>query len=210
MEEGPNGEISIVPSNTEEILMIPYHRRNIVFHFDIGEEHGGELIPFDNLTDQSDVVKIYNEYFFDDNNSWRRGIFHYGVFIYLCNPNGYAFRGEGEPFWGYGPGTNSFVISSKNMVRLSDKNSKSLAYIYASSIMHEMGHNFGIRWGNPFGCDARFSVKPWQIGFWLFFNYKSIMNYIYTYIILDYSDGSHGRRDYDDWSNIDLTYFELD
>jgi len=34
------------------------------------------------------------------------------------------------------------------------------------------------------------------------------MNYRYTYSILDYSDGSHGKIDYDDWENIDLTYFE--
>ena len=25
---------------------------------------------------------------------------------------------------------------------------------------------------------------------------------------MDYSDGSHGIRDFDDWNNIDLTYFQ--
>jgi hypothetical protein len=35
------------------------------------------------------------------------------------------------------------------------------------------------------------------------------MNYRYTIHILDYSDGSHGKRDYDDWGNIDLTWFEI-
>jgi hypothetical protein len=34
------------------------------------------------------------------------------------------------------------------------------------------------------------------------------MNYQYTYRIFDYSDGTHGWGDYDDWGNIDLTYFE--
>jgi len=210
MEEGPNGEQSIVPEDTGELLKNPFHRRNIVFHLDVGYENGGEIIPFDNETDQTEVKEIYNKYFLhDDKDNWRRSVFHYGVFVYLCKPNGYAFSGDGSQFWGYGPGTNSFVIASKNMERLSEKTLKPLNYIYASSIMHETGHNFGIRWGHPFGCDARFSYKPWQIGFWLYFNYKSIMNYIYTYSILDYSDGSHGRRDYDDWANIDLTYFEI-
>ena len=210
MEEGPNGEQSIIPENTGELLKNPFHRRNIVFHLDIGDENGGEIIPYDNETDQTEVIELYNKYFLhNDTDNYRRSVFHYGLFVYLCKPNGYAFRGDGSSFWGYGPGTNSFVIASKNMERLSDKTLKPLSYIYASSIMHETGHNFGIRWGNPFGCDARFSYKPWQIGFWLYFNYKSIMNYIYTYSILDYSDGSHGRRDYNDWANIDLTYFEI-
>ena len=34
------------------------------------------------------------------------------------------------------------------------------------------------------------------------------MNYRYVYSgLTDYSDGSHGKNDYDDWANIDLTYF---
>jgi hypothetical protein len=74
--------------------------------------------------------------------------------------------------------------------------------------MHETGHNFGIRFGEPFGCDCWIGKYPWQICFWFIRNYKSIMNYQYTYNIFDYSDGSHGRGDYDDWANIDLTYFE--
>jgi hypothetical protein len=35
------------------------------------------------------------------------------------------------------------------------------------------------------------------------------MNYHYTYKILDYSDGSNGGRDFDDWSNLDFNYFEI-
>jgi len=75
--------------------------------------------------------------------------------------------------------------------------------------MHEMGHNFGIRGGNPPGCDNRGCIYPWRLGFWLYWNYKSCMNYRYTYKIFDYSDGSHGIRDFDDWKEIDLTYFEI-
>jgi len=210
MQEGPNGELSIVPEDALELIKKPYHRRNIVLHVDTGIECGGEVIPFDEDTNQNEVTDIYNNYFLHNNKSnWRRGVFHYGVFVYLCQPNGYAFKGDGSPFWGYGPGTNSFVIASKNMYRLAEKTQKSVSYIYASSVVHEMGHNFGIRWGHPFGCDGRFTIKPWQIGFWLFNNYKSIMNYRYTYSILDYSDGSHGIFDFNDWTNIDLSYFEV-
>jgi hypothetical protein len=34
------------------------------------------------------------------------------------------------------------------------------------------------------------------------------MNYRYIFEIVDYSDGSHGRWDYDDWSRIDLRKFQ--
>jgi hypothetical protein len=210
MDEGPNGELSMVPEETYYLLKRPFHKRNIVIHIDSMID-GGDIIPFKNYTSHDEVLNYYNIYFMNNNTSnWRRSVFHYGVFVYLCKPNGYGFIGEGKPFsgFGYGPGTNSFVIASKNMYRLSDKTGKTPAYIYASSIMHEMGHNFGIRNGNPPGCDAHRAIKPWQPLFWVYLNYKSIMNYIYTYSILDYSDGSHGRRDHDDWNAIDLSHFE--
>ena len=212
MEDGPNGEKSILPELTKEILKNPFHRRNIVFHVDTGEINGGELIPFDDKSDQDEILKIYRDYFTHNNESnWRRGVFHYGIIVNLCNMKGYAFSGDTPPYWGYIPGTNGFVISSSQMEKNTHKlllRTKTLEYLYASAIMHETGHNFGIRFGEPFGCDCWIGKYPWQICFWFIRNYKSIMNYQYTYSIFDYSDGSHGRGDYDDWANIDLTYFE--
>lgn len=211
MEESPDGITSIIPNEARELLKNPFHRRNIVFHIDSGEFDGGEILPFDDTVDFEEVREIYqNNFLNNDENNWKRGVFHYGIIAYDCSPGGYGFSGDVSPYMGYIPGTNGFVISSKHM----EKNNrliilKSLGYCYGSAIMHEMGHNFGMRWGNPFGCDAQRSKKPWQLGFWIYRNYKSIMNYRYTYKIFDYSDGSHGHRDSDDWENIDLTYFEI-
>ena len=41
-------------------------------------------------------------------------------------------------------------------------------------------------------------------------NYRSVMNYYYIYdkTLVDYSDGSHGNGDFDDWSFINLTFFQ--
>jgi len=209
MEDGPDGISGIVPDDAKELMKTPFHRRNIVIHFDTGEQEGGEIIPFDDEVTQDEVLDIYQKYFLHNGIlDWRRGIFHYGFFVYHIKPNGYAFRGDGNPFWGYGPGTNSFIISSRLMVRMAEKVSKPVSYIFAASIMHEMGHNFGIRFGNPIGCDNSRTVKPWYLSFWLFRNYKSIMNYRYTYFIMDYSDGTHGRRDFNDWEKIKIDYFE--
>lgn len=211
METGPNGEYNIVEDEAFEMLKTPFHRRNIVFHVDAGEVNGGDLVPFDDDVKSDEVIEIYENYFIkNESDAWRRGVFHYSIIVYSCNPGGYAFCGDLPPHWGYTPGTNSFMISSSLM----DKHqqnvlaSNSREYLYASCIMHEMGHNFGLRWGHPFGVDCQFGKYPWHPSYWIFGNYKSIMNYRYTYNNMDYSDGSHGRRDHDDWENIDLSYFE--
>ena len=208
MDYSPDGVKSIVPEEAKEILKKPYHQRNIIFHVD-DYLQGGQIVPFDNLTEQDEILQIYNDYFLNNqSDNWRRGVFHYSIFVYLCKPNGFAFSGDGGIFWGYGPGTNSFIVCSTTMERIANRTKKSVEYIYAASIIHEMGHNFGIRFGHPLGCDNRRSTKPWCLSFWLFNNYKSIMNYRYTYYILDYSDGTHGTRDFNDWAEIDLSYFE--
>ena len=201
-----------MPEKAKDLMKNPFHRRNIVFHLDAGEEKGGELITFEDKTDQETVLEIYNEYFIHDiENNWRRGVFHYGIIVNLVNLKGYAFSGDTPPYWGYIPGTNGFIISSSQMEKNTHKiifKDRTLEKFYGSAMMHEIGHNFGIRFGEPYGCDNWFAKYPWQISFWLIRNYKSIMNYQYTYRIFDYSDGSHGWNDYNDWENIDLTYFE--
>ena len=39
-------------------------------------------------------------------------------------------------------------------------------------------------------------------------NYKSSMSYYYKYKIFTFSDGSHGRGDFDDWGHQDLSFFK--
>ena len=86
---------------------------------------------------------------------------------------------------------------------------KNMDYLYAANFVHEMGHNFGLRWGDPFGVDCHRGRYPWQFNFWFFGRYKSVMNYRYVFNILDYSDGSHGFNDHDDWENLDFSFFEI-
>lgn len=206
MNRSSVGKASSLPAYAAELLKNPFHRRNIVFHV----ETGG-VIPLDIFTSQEDVLALYRTHFIEnEKDSWRRSVYHYGVFVHNCFPTGYSFAGDGPTFWGYLPGTNAFVVSASMMERYQMLHQEtSLDFFYASVIMHEMGHNFGIKLGTPPGCDNQFTKYPWQLGWYLYRNYKSIMNYRYTYEILDYSDGSHGKRDFDDWSYINLSYFEL-
>ena len=210
MQESPTGEQSIIPPSSFELLKNPMHRRNIVYHFDIGVINGGEIIPYQDNVPYDEIRDLYFEYFLhNDNTTWRRGVFHYGLIVYKTFPKGYGFSGDVDPFMGYLPGTNSFVISSSQMEKNTRISLKTVDYFYASAIMHEMGHTLGIRNGNPPGCDVQLSKYPWQPGWWIYRNYKSIMNYHYTYKIFDYSDGTHGDRDHDDWSALDFSHFEI-
>ncbi len=81
------------------------------------------------------------------------------------------------------------------------------AVVYASAIMHETGHVLGTFGGNTPGCDNLNSVFP-RKDWWKFRNYRSCMNYHYTYSMVDFSDGSRGKNDFDDWNRIDLTFFQ--
>ncbi|HVQ00048.1 MAG TPA: hypothetical protein VMT57_00890 [Candidatus Thermoplasmatota archaeon] len=210
MAASPSGEQSIVPADSREQLRDPFARRNIVFHFDTGEINGGEIIPYEPLVAPSEVRTLYNNYFLhNDSTAWRRGVFHWGLYVYATKPNGYGFSGDVDPMMGYNPGTNAFIISSNMMEKHARWKLRPLSYYYASATMHEMGHNMGLRSGHPPGCDDHFGAYPWQPGYWIYRTYKSIMNYRYTYHIFDYSDGSHGDRDFDDWSNLNLSYFEI-
>ncbi|MCJ7570610.1 MAG: hypothetical protein MUO82_01865, partial [Candidatus Thermoplasmatota archaeon] len=81
--------------------------------------------------------------------------------------------------------------------------------VYTSAYMHELGHTLGLNWllGHETG-----GYYPWQSLWWKARPYKSVMNYGYMYgaiwNLVDYSDGSHGKNDFDDWSNIDFDFFE--
>ncbi len=200
MEEGPNGEQTVFPYGSVELLRDAYHKHNWMYHFDDGDigEGGGELIPFDEETNDSELGDIYNEYFLHGNESfWRRGIFHYGLFIYNYHLHG------GNAF-----GTNAFQISSNYLEDKVKIPHLKRDIVYASAFMHETGHTLGIFHFNTPGCDDQMSKFPYQKNFWMWRPYKSVMNYGYMYKMVDYSDGSHGQNDFDDWNRMDLTFFQ--
>ena len=195
MAEGPNGEITYFPENSKDLIRNAFNRQNIVFHLDDGCMGGGEVIPFDALTDGRELRKMYENYFLHgDTNNWRRGVFHYGLVIYCAEGVcGFVFR------------ANAYQISSKGMEIKASNFIYNRDIVYASAYMHELGHTFDF---NPIPGHNQYCVSPWQIGWWLVRPYKSCMNYAWMYQIVDYSDGSRRSPDIDDWSRIDYTYFE--
>jgi hypothetical protein len=204
MEEGPNGEISEFPQESKELLNTAFNRQNIVLYLDDGCFGGGEPIPFDDSSTMDEIRDIYWNYFLhQDEENWRFGIFHYGLLIYNAeHHHGFGFSGRIKPV------IDSFQISALGMETKSNYPFFNRETVYASAYMHELGHTLGIYHGNTQGCD---NPKGDILGSeWLKWRpYKSVMNYGYMYRIVDFSDGSRGKNDFDDWNRIDLTYFQM-
>jgi hypothetical protein len=208
-----------VPQLAKEMFRDAFGKHNIYVAIDDyieTEMTGGELIPFQNTVNAWEEAKeLRDKYFLNrDPNNWRRGIFRYGLWVYECEGvAGFAFSGND----GY---TDSFLIKTAYADEMSSTtighilNTKNwnkadrTAQVYAGIMMHESGHVLGIHRGNTPGCDNRDTYVPTQFGWWKWANYKSAMNYRYVMEIVDYSDGSHGKNDFDDWARIDLPRFQ--
>ncbi len=198
MGVGPNGETSYFPEKAGELIQTAFNRQNIVFHLDYGTMGGHDIIPYIYMVGHDSLNQIYYDYFLHGNaNNWRRGVFHYGIVSYRSEDvAGYIFR------------NNAFQIASfghENMAK--NKTYLDRDIIYASAYMHELGHTFGF-W--PIPGHNRLSGIVGLMDWLRCLPYKSIMNYGYMYVMVDYSDGSRRSPDLDDWdpSRMLFDYFE--
>ncbi|GAF98482.1 unnamed protein product, partial [marine sediment metagenome] len=133
------------------------------------------------MADHEALQGFYWDYFLHgDENNWRRGVFHYGLVIYNSTYHGFVFWG------GVGPYLDSWQISSVVLERekVIPKIQAKRDIAFASAYMHECGHTLGIFNGNTPGCDDRSGSYPWQINWWKWRPYKSVMNYGYMYKIV--------------------------
>ena len=204
METGPNGERTQFPEESKELLRTAYDRQNIVYHLDDGCMGGGELLPFDDSATDEEIRDIYWNYFLhQDEDNWRFGVFHYGLVLYN------AERFPGFALWGgVHPVIDSYQISAVGMDKQARYPWTKREIVYASAYMHECGHTLGIFNDNTPGCDDQEGKYIWQLNWWKWRPYKSVMNYGYMYLMVDYSDGSRGKNDFDDWNRIDFTFFQ--
>jgi hypothetical protein len=214
MAKGPNGEGSTVPTESFDLIRDSYAKHNIVWHIDDGRLGGGEFIPFKEILDENELEQWYMTYFMHgDVNNWRRGVFRWAVITYNSSwAYGFAFSSNINGLFAldcfslcssYHDSRVKHIPFIDSLIRKTFDREKQRAIIYAGAMMHETGHILNIR--AP-GVDE--GAWPWQMNYWRYGPYKSVMNYRYIYTdLIDYSNGSHGKNDYDDWATIDLTYF---
>ena len=179
-----------------QMLYDAFARHSITMHIDVDEK-----LPYMERVYYGDAVDFYWDYFLhEDVNNPRHGIFHYLILVSY----GSSKRG-GHVFVGM-DNCDSILLACQyiNDWRVGD--ARKVAY--ASLFMHELGHSLGIFDDTFGGVDNESCNNPWHKGYWIYANYKSCMNYRYAFQQLDYSDGNHGRNDFDDWDNIDLAFFK--
>jgi parallel beta-helix repeat protein len=195
-----DGDASNKPPVKEITQMIDaFTRHNITLHVDIGELGGGEELPSRSFVSYADIINLYWDYFLhNDLNNPRQRIFHYGIICDYSEGPGFAVIG-----WDH---LNSFVIGAQFLTEKYPHYRRE--WVAMTSAMHEVGHTFGLIVTKYNGIDNPMSMKPIYKEFWIYSTYKSLLNYVYTFATMDFSDGSHGQGDYNDWGNLDFSFFK--
>lgn len=180
-------------------MIARFAEHDIVLHVDQGQLGGGEEIPYINDFGFDKLTELYWDYFLhNDLNNPRKNIFHYGLICSQGPGNGFAFIG-----WAH---LNSFCISADELV--GEHSIYERGWLITCGSMHETGHTLGLVADDFGGNDNHAAIKIKYPEFWYFRNYKSCMNYRYTYSILDYSDGDNGKVDYNDWEGMEFDFFK--
>jgi hypothetical protein len=210
----------ILHKESQWLLMDAFTDHQITVHIDDGwpsgyTNGGGELLPFteDYIGPFSGMASGYYKYHFPDE---RKGIFRYVLVLYDC---GWNFC-QDHKLWPDVitiPDNNGYF----NRVYIPPAATERLRRLaHGVVLMHELGHSLGLVPSYCEGIDnashaGRNNLPPIQklierINSWKYWwDYQSVMNYQkLNMYLLDYSDGSHGPRDMDDWSYIDLTFFQ--
>ena len=176
-----------------------FAEHNITLHVDTGNLSGGEEIPSRLFVSYADLISLYWDYFLhNDLNNPRQRIFHYGLICDYTEGAGFAVVG-----W---DSLNSFVIGAQLLAEKHPQYRRE--QLAMTSAMHEVGHTFGLIVTKYNGIDNHMTMKPIYKEFWIYSKYKSLMNYVYTYAMMDFSDGSHGRGDFNDWGNLNFSFFK--
>lgn len=168
--------------------------RGIKVHFDAGDLFaqsfdptsynlgGGTKVPFAEeigfAPADSTVADVY-AYKAKYMSGARRAVFYYMMFgaMQEANEDGGRSSGVGEV-----PGNDTIITLAGFSLNLNNSVQRNLLTNYqAATMMHELGHNLGLRHG---GSDSR-NLKP---------NYISVMNYLYSPIGLPTIGSSEGDR----------------
>jgi len=191
---------------TQQMIIERFSEHNITVVIDDGDietggiHPGGDILPIVGGSGKSwygqdtGYFSLFYNTKFDDN---RKGIFRYFI---ITHTGGYSYN------MNFGGCYDTMVICKdpiffKN-VGGGARTPRTQRIAQAVAMLHELGHSCGISYGHCGGVDNFLNDGTW-------YNYKSSMNYVkYGQRLFDYSDGSHGENDADDWSNLSLGHFQ--
>lgn len=196
-----------LPLYSKERVISAFSKHNIMLHIDDGlMGEGGEILPYQKFFTREKLSLYYDKYFLNNGkDKWKEGIFRYCIMAHYTfkskNVAGYAFWPTNRDKF------NCFVIGTR-IIKNYRLLPKAREIAIASLFMHELGHTLGLFWHTFHGIDNATCNYPWLPGWHKYENYKSCMNYRYAWSLVDYSDGTHGSNDFNDWEAIDPSFFE--
>lgn len=181
-------------------LISIFKNKNISLHIDIGHLGGGEEIPsIPSTFSYAKLVDLYWCYFLhNDLKNPRKDIFHYGIICNYCPDSNFPFFGWDQ--------LDSFAISGQLLKE--QHPFIDIGCLVVGASVHHLGHTMGLLADTHGGIDNIGTIIPFTIQWWKYRNYKSCMNYYYKYKIFSFSDGTHGRGDFNDWENLNFTFFK--
>jgi len=176
-----------------------FSEHNITIHIDVGQWGGGEEIPYQSNFSHADLKDIYWDYFLhNDLENPRKGIFHYCPVSDIGPGTGFAFIG-----WHH---LDSFSIAAETLQQSQPRYERQRVIIAVT--IHELGHNLGLTVDDHGGNDNMVALWPSTLQWLKYRQYKSCMNYMYTYRYLGFSEGKNGPYDFNDWAHMDLGFFK--
>jgi hypothetical protein len=190
---------------SQQMLIERFNEHGYTVHIDDGRMGGGgDILPFGRGSgayqqETGVVAGFYQNNFTDE----RKGIFRYLVIAYgggWCHPqdNNHYYDCMCVPH------NQQFFINQLGFA-ITDR---TIRIGQAIQILHELGHSLGMLTDHCGGVDnasAR-NGNPPDYPWW---DYVSCMNYDYFgQRVFDYSDGTHGENDCDDWAALDLAFFQ--
>jgi hypothetical protein len=222
MEKGPGlfAHDHIFWKESQWILMDTFSKHNITVHIDDGwpdgpVNGGGQSLPYveEYIDPFSGRAGEYYKYYFSDE---RKGSFRY---VFIHESGGWNFP-QTHDLWADVisiPSNHEFYRSTFFPPAITPRLQR---LAMAVAVTHELGHSLNL---NPSYCQgidnysqvgrnnlpplAKLQAKISARQYWM--TYESVMNYQkFGGYVSDYSDGTHGTHDSNDWAQVDLTYFQ--
>lgn len=207
---GPLDPAHVFWNESQQICIERFAEHNICLYIDNGwpgdpPNGGGELLThYDVISQESGMMLQYYKWHFADD---RKGIFRYLVIAHIsgfCHP---SVDNRYDTF--------SVDTSWYRLIRRGAFTPRIQRLMESATVLHELGHSLGIApwtWGgnDNISFEKSKAAKAAYVNQWG--NYYSVMNYYYIFNkhLVDYSDGSHGPGDQNDWKVFNLTYFKKD
>jgi hypothetical protein len=203
--DGWDGWEHLFYEESQQMIIERFNEHNYTVHIDDGiMGGGGEILPFGRgngaYQQEAGVVAGFYDNNFDDE---RKGIFRYIVIAYgggWCHPQ------DSNHYYDCICVPHNFNFFKNQLDGALSERTKRIGQ--AIQVLHELGHSLGILLDHCGGVDNS-SAKAGNPPDYPWFDYKSCMNYDYfRQRLFDYSDGSNGKYDCDDWGQLDFAFFQ--